>query len=271
VRAYELSPAYQVLYIIGGLNIKLGRWAHARRAYHQYLDLGGPELSPSRTAEVRGYLAELSRKTATLTLLLNVPGAEVHVDGTPFQSTELTGLIVEPGQHVVRVTKPGFKPLEQVLQAADGDNLHLVLPLAPLTAGEPELPAQSPFGTTPAPRLESAVNVGADERVSLWIPWTITGALAAGWITTAGLAIKARHDRNIIERPGTSAERIDDARRLHQTLAVVSDVLLVSTLASAGVSAYLTWWPRSGSPPSNGSGGVRDVTDGLGLGVSGEF
>jgi PEGA domain len=271
VRAYELSPAYQVLYNIGGLNVQLQRWANARRAYELYLKLGGPAVSPARTAEVRGYLDELSRKTATLTLTLNVPGAEVHVDGAPVESTAVTGLILEPGEHVVRVSKPGFKPLEQLLRATDGENVHLVLPLARMNADEPALPSQNPFAVTPLPRVETTPNDVADERVPLWIPWTITGALAVGWMTTAGLAIKARHDRNIIERPETSEARIDDARRLHETLAVVSDVLLVSTLASAGVSAYLTWWPKSDPGVSPGSAGARAATEHFAVGVFGQF
>jgi PEGA domain len=266
-RAYKLMPAYQVLYNIGGVNLKLGRLASARRAYAQYLELGGPALSPERTATVHRYLEELSQKTATLTLQLNVP-ALVHVDGVQFESTQVTGLILEPGDHVLRVTKPGFEPLEKVLRTTDGENLHLVLPLERLSA-EPGLPGQGPFGATPAPRVEVVMSDAADERVSLWIPWTITGALAAGWLTTAGLAIKARHDRNIIERPETSAERIDAARRLHETLAVVSDVLLVSTLASAGVSAYLTWWPRA--DPAQTPGGARGAANGLSVGVFGRF
>ena len=268
-RAYELSPAYQVLYNIGGVNVVLGRWANARRAYDQYLALGGGAIAPERRAEVQQLLEELSRKTATLTVLLNVP-AVVHVDGAVFESTEVTGLVLEPGEHVVRVTKPGFVPLERVVRATDGAHVHLVLPLARVT-DEPPLPAQSPFATVQPPRLELSANGAADERPSLWIPWTVTGALAAGWITTAGLAIKARHDRDIIERPETSPERIDDARRLHKTLAVVSDVLLVSTLASAGVSAYLTWWPRSDPTASPGSGGPSGTADGLDIGVSGRF
>jgi hypothetical protein len=270
-RAYALSPVYQVLYNIGGLNVRLDRFAQARRAYELYLKLGGPALSPERTREVRGHLDELSRKTATLTLTLNVPGADVHLDGTPVESTAVTGLILEPGEHVVRVSKPGFKPLEQVLRATNGENVHLVLPLARVSSDETTQPVQSPFDTMPAPRVEASVSDATDEHVSLWIPWTITGALAAGWITTAGLAIKARHDRNIIERPETSQERIDDARRLHETLAVVSDVLLVSTLASAGVSAYLTWWPRVDPAPPRGAAAARVAFDGFNIGVYGQF
>ena len=108
-----------------------------------------------------------------------------------------------------------------------------------------------------------------EKPLSLWVPWSITGALAAGWITTGALALKARHDRNIIERPGTSDERIDSARRLHLTLAIVSDVLLASTLGSAGWSAYLTWWSEE---PAQTAGAQQSLRGGgPALSISGRF
>jgi hypothetical protein len=270
-RAYELSPVYQVLYYIGAMNVQLQRWASARRSFELYLKLGGPHLTRARVEEVNVHLDELTRKTATLTLTLNVPGATVRVDGSPVHPTDVSGLVVDPGEHVVHVTKPGFEPLEQVLRATDGENVHLVLPLAPINAGDaPPRPHQLPAEQRPLPSTLPADTVA--EGTPLWVPWLVTGALASGWLTTAGLTIKARHDRDRIERPEISDERIDEARRLHMTLAVVSDILLVSTLASAGVSAYLTWWPEPDAPPTRGSGAPGgSVADGLSFGVSGRF
>jgi hypothetical protein len=182
----------------------------------------------------------LSERTATLSLTSNVPDTEVHVDGNKLESTTISGLIVDPGEHTVRVSKPGFRPVEQRVQASDGENVHLVVPLAPLGLESP-----NPALAVGSPRTQGAglpSDVAAEPGTGLWLPWTITGVLGAGWLTTALLAAQARHDRNTIEQPGTSVERIDRARRLHIALAVASDVLLVSTLASGGVSAYLSWW-----------------------------
>ncbi len=257
-RAYALSPLYPVLYFIGAMNVRLERWANARRAFELYLKLGGAELAPDRAEEVRVHLDELSRKTVTLTLTLNVPqaGARIHVDGSLVEPTQVSGLILDPGEHVVRVEKPGFKPLEQMLRATDGENVHLVLPLA--RSGEMVTAEGPPLVARPAPP------VAAEPSVPLWVPWAITGTLAAGWATTAALAIKARHDRDAIETPGTPEQEIEDAQQLHKTLAVVSDILLVSTLASAGVSAYLTWWPEPDAPASR-------AADGWAIGVAGRF
>lgn len=279
-RAYELLPEYAVLYNIGTVSLELEQWARARRAFELYLKLGASELTDERIKEVQEQLNETNRHTATLTLIVNVPGPDVLVNGSKVEPTTMSGLILESGEHVVRVSKDGFRPVERVVRASSGENVELVMPLTPLTppAGAyPALPAPGRAQGS-SPELARADATSADTRASLWVPWTITGALAAGWLTTAALAVKARHDRDLIEQPSTSAARIDSARRLHLTLAIVSDVLLVSTLASAGVSAYLTWWvepaadPGLGAfPPPAGDQRALSWPSGLVLNVSGGF
>jgi hypothetical protein len=245
-RAYAVLPAYQVLYYVGDANFRLGRWAKAREALERYLDLGASQLSPAQTDEVRQNLELLTQRTASVSLSSNVAGAEVHVDGARLEPTKLSGLILDGGEHQIRVVKPGFHPLEQTIRATGGQSLHLVVQLMP--RGEAPTVAIVVPSSMPAP-APSAILPSLDheeQRMPRWLPWAVTGTLAAAWGTTAALAVNAQHARGRIERPGVSSERIDDARRIHLTLAVVSDVLLASTLASAGVSAYLTWWDESG-------------------------
>jgi tetratricopeptide (TPR) repeat protein len=261
-RAYELSPNYTVLYNIGGASLQLGQWARARRAFELYLKLGAAELPPQRVSETRRTLDELKAKTATLTLSMNVPPGEVKIDSTTVEVLELSGLVLDPGEHVLHVSKPGFRPLERTVHVNDGERVQLVLQLFPVAS--PDLRRQ------PEP-LAPVVDHGIDAR---WLTWGITGALAVGWGTTAALAIKARHDRNIIERPGTPSEDIDAARRLHKTLAIVSDILLASTLASAGIAAYITWWSDDSSPPAAAHSATPSrfgTHDAWAIGVSGQF
>jgi len=268
--AYQLSPRYEVLYNIGAVHMQLEQWARARRAFELYLELGAAELTKQQVEEVRGHLEETNEHTATLTLTLNVPGAQVQVDGATVEPTTISGLILETGDHVVRVSKPGFQPLEQIVRASQGENVHLVLPLAPIVA-PPETPGAVParaLDREVAGVLDGAPAQRARDQMLRWVPWAVTGVLATGWLTTAALAIQARHDRDIIERPGTPAERIDSARRLHVTLAVVSDVLLASTLTSAGISAYLSWWSEPPDPKApRSSASPRSLS----LSVSGHF
>lgn len=264
-RAYDLVPDYKVLYSIGAANVRLERWAAARQAFATYIELGGSALPRARQDEVRNYLEILQDRTATLSLLLNVPDAEVLIDGKRVAPTQISGIVVEPGTHVVRVTKPGFRTLEDEFHATQGESLRMVLPLTrvgTLGPAGPIAPGVLTVSSAPPPPPAEP------EPTPLWVPWTLTGVLAAGWITTAALAIQARHDRDTIEQPGTPEHRIDAARRLHISLAVASDVLLAATLVSGGISAYLTWWP---SERAQAGAGPRSPIGGMGVGFSRQF
>ena len=277
-RAYELSPNYDVLYNIGSVNLELQRLAPARRAFEQYLKLGGGSRSAELAATVRNTVERLKRRTATLSLALNVSPSEVSINSVPLETLDYSGVVLEAGEHLLRVHKPGFVPLEKTVTLASGDRLQLIVQLLPLTAAnvrsqnQPDAPLAAP---TPSVTLDKPTQALPPEPPKLWIPWTITGGLAAAWATTAALAIKARHDRDVIEQPSTPSDRLDDARRLHVALAIVSDVLLVSTLAAAGVSAYLTWWPPVAAPEASAGvvpGAVaRDAPGVWNVGVAGTF
>ena len=82
----------------------------------------------------------------------------------------------------------------------------------------------------------AGVILGPDEAAELH---RRTEGWAAG-LHIAALAIKARHDRDAIEHPGTPADKIDSARNVHKALAIASDVLLASTLA---------WLAKRGEEP----------------------
>jgi PEGA domain-containing protein len=255
-RAFQLLPNYDVLYNIGSVNLELARLAPARRAFEQYLKLGGPSISSEQAAAVRHTIEELKQRTATLSLALNVAPSEVSIDSMPLETLDFSGVVLDAGEHVIRVQKPGFVPLEKSVSLARGDRLQLIVQLLPLEAAA--VRSQPEGAPIPVPLLaeQSPFRALPPEPQRLWIPWTITGVLAAGWATTAALAIQAQGDREVIEQRNASDERIRDARRVHVALAVVSDVLLVSTLAAAGVSSYLTWWPSVSLPDAQASSGA---------------
>ena len=267
-RAHELVPNQGVLYNIGAINYELERWAEARSVFERYVKIGGEPDVPERLREVQYKLAELEKKTGTLTLNTNVAPDVVMIDRVPVRVREFTGLIVEPGERMLHISKPGYLDADRVVNVGVGQNLMIVIELFP--NAPPQVREQTAVSS--APLAPAVVDRGVDAR---WLCWGITGALAIGWATTAALAIKARHDRNEIERPGTPAEDIDDAQRLHKALAMTSDVLLASTLVAGGFAAYFTWWSDDGASPASSPVGSRQrahpSADGWIVGVSGRF
>jgi eukaryotic-like serine/threonine-protein kinase len=130
-RAYSVLPAYEVLYYVADANYQLQRWAKAREALERYRDLGATDLTPEQVEEVRKILAWLMERTASLSLSSNVAGAEVSIDGVRLESTKLSGLVLDKGDHVILVKKAGFQPLEQTISVTEGQTLHLVVQLIP--------------------------------------------------------------------------------------------------------------------------------------------
>ncbi len=236
------------------MHVKLGEWASAHGAFSTYLRLDDGSLSPERLAQVDKYLRALEKRIATLNLALNVPGARVSIDGVELQPTEVSGVVVDAGLHTLRVSKPGFRPLERKLNAPAGQILHVILPLAPTETLEAVTPPPPPADSQQPDPLPG------------WVPWAITGACAAAWGTLAVLAVRADRARDEIEQPSSSTRRIERARNLHLGLALASDVMLLSTLVSAGVSAKLTWWK---GPEASPAGGGRVQT--MSLSLSGRF
>src|SRR6202142_3534751 len=82
-RAYQLAPNYRALYNIALVDMQLGRYADAARTLEQYVHDGGSAIAPSRRAEVNKPLGELKFRTAIIEISLNVPRAEVMLDGKP--------------------------------------------------------------------------------------------------------------------------------------------------------------------------------------------
>src|SRR5205814_1517107 len=67
-RAYELTPVYKILFNVGQTNLQLNNYADALSAFETYLAAGGAEIPAKRRAAVEKDIAELQRKTASITV-----------------------------------------------------------------------------------------------------------------------------------------------------------------------------------------------------------
>jgi hypothetical protein len=53
------------------------------------------------------------------------PWGQLYVDGTLIGNTPKANIELSPGEHVVRITRPGFIPFERSLTVQSGDTLRL--------------------------------------------------------------------------------------------------------------------------------------------------
>ncbi len=100
-----------------------------------------------------------------------------------------------------------------------------------------------------------------------WLWWGIAGGLAAGTAVAGVITLGAQGDLNDKKDNPASKKELDDAASRTRTMAIVTDVLLVGTLATAGIATYLTFGPQKETPPSEVSVGIGPAS----VRVSGSF
>lgn len=132
------------------------------------------DVKKGKTVEVE---ADLIASDGILRVLTtNVEGASVQVNKEVLGKTPFDGL-VPAGQHMLRVSKEGYRDTVRKLDVMAGEPIDLVLELEKLA---PVAVAQ-----TETPRV---VDEGPEFYETWWF-WTITGAVVAGAAVGVGVAL----------------------------------------------------------------------------------
>jgi hypothetical protein len=123
VRAFERSYAERPVSIVQfnlGLAYRgLGRATSAIAAFERYLQTAGADTNPQELANVRAETARLRATLATLRVRVNPPDAIVRLDGQQAQLSP-DGTPVDPGPHVLDVTRDGSRPEHRELLLSEG-------------------------------------------------------------------------------------------------------------------------------------------------------
>jgi Tetratricopeptide repeat/PEGA domain len=233
-RAYQLAPNYRALYNIALVNMQLGRYADATRTFEQYLHDGGDAVPADRRAQVGNTLNELRVRTATVDISVNVPNAEVALDGRPLEASRLHGpTLIDAGEHTLRATAPGYQAAFKTVTLAGADKATVRLQLVPVP-----------------PVHEAPQEKG---RTLFWPGFVATGVLAAGAIVSGAVMLDARSRLNALQNtalpmtPPPSASEIAAAQKKRSDLAstvnstaLAADILSGLAVVAGGVSIYLS-------------------------------
>jgi tetratricopeptide (TPR) repeat protein len=245
-RAYDLAPSYKILYNIGLVQLQLNDFSGALRSFRRYLDDGGKKIDQKRRGEVEKEIKKLEGRVASLELKSNVDGAEILVDDLEVGETPLDApLLVNAGKRKITLSKSGYVPTTRVVVVAGGDSKTLELELRPGQGSAPTpletKPSKADTATKRAPG--KPVAAGPTRKVP-WLAWGITGGLAVGTTVAGVLTLGAQKDLDDKKNQPSSKQALDDAAGKTRTFAIVTDVLLVGTVAVGGYATYLTFFKK---------------------------
>ena len=228
-RAYQLAPNFRALYNIALVDMQLGRYADAARTLEQYIHDGGNAIAPARRAEVNKTLGDLKFRTATIEIAVNVPRAEVMLDGKPIDPARLRGpTVIDAGEHTLRATAPGYSASDRTVTLAGGDRAAVRLELVAFALALPRAP----------------VETAQHPRSIFWPGFVATGALAAGAIVSGAVTLSLdAHLNDLKNTVGSSdAERQTAANNVNSA-ALAADVLTGLAVVAGGISIYITLSP----------------------------
>lgn len=179
-RAHEISPSARTWRGLGITAYEARQYVRAVAALEAALADPHKALTDSQREEVTSVLARAREFTATFHIERAPQDAVLTVDGESVLLEDQT-LLLDPGEHVLRVTAPGHAPEELRLRAEAGEQQTLRLSLRPDDAPKP--------GAVEPPSAPA-------RRRRLRATWVLGGlTVGAGAATLGvGLATRAKHD-----------------------------------------------------------------------------
>jgi hypothetical protein len=306
-QAYALKPHPSVLRNLGQAELKTGHYLDAARHLSTFIRDTTFGTTAEREAAKKA-LAEAETKVGKLLLEVDVPGAEIAVDGEISGRSPLGAdpIYVEPGQRVVRVQKDGYDLYEQS-QAFEPDRvIRLKVSLRPSGPAPTEAASVSRSTgllepvTAPPPTVLSTPSTtgsttyrdrpergGLEARTVVLISGAGLTVLAAGF--GVGLALQGAsldddadsQRKQIADTLGSSAcsnggsgiracAKLDDTlEKRNRANSFSQGAFIASGVLGAATLATFFLWPKSSSVMPYAS--VGPTGDGSMLGVVGHY
>jgi len=229
-KAYELVPAYQVLFNIARTCYQLRDYVCALKNYDRYLAEGGNEVDAARKDEVEKEIGLVNRRLGTLTIT-TTKGASITVDGVAIGEAPLPApLKVNEGRRLVRATMAGRDPAEKTLDVSGGDTINIDLPLREAgSAGPTQPPPTEAKSGTP------------------WWLFGVAGVFAVGAGVTGALALSASSEAEDIRTKGGSVSDYDSAESRMRALGITADILGLVAIGTGVAAVVITLTQPSSS------------------------
>ncbi|WP_437956116.1 hypothetical protein WME76_32290 [Sorangium sp. So ce119] len=253
-RSLEIKPAPLTHYSLGVAQKELGRFADALASFRAFLAEPSTPATAPYVGPARDAVAALEGRVGRATIAVRpgkVDGLTLVVDGKPRRGGPGRVVEVDPGDHEVVASAPGYRAAAARFTVGAGGSVEVPIALTPRTAAAVQ--ASAAGGGLPP------VADPSDASPSRTLPIVVMGV---GGAFIAGGAVLGISGLNQASAARTSADADASAARAK---GIVGDVLGGVGLATVGVGLYLLLNQPAPSAPRTGS--VRPWLGASGAGI----
>jgi hypothetical protein len=181
--AYRLVPSPKIFYNFGLAYRGLGRKADALESFERFLAEAPDAAKDARQIAAREK-EQLAGQITLLEVKVDIPGAEVFVDGRSYGTSRTSPIYLDPGPHQLMVEKAGEGPAyTERINATAGQRITVMARLVRGPSAEPSPQPREPTPREPRPTVEPRPDEGTPvpapaEAGPRWQPvvaWTAAG------------------------------------------------------------------------------------------------
>src|SRR5688572_2213139 len=150
--AYRLVPSPKIHYNFGLAYRGLGRKADALEAFERFL-AEAPDAAKEARQNATRERGQLTAQITVLEVKVDLPGAEVFVDGRSYGTSRSAPIYLDPGPHQLVVEKAGEGPAyTERINATAGQRITVMARLSRGPTAEPSPPPRERAPHEPIPR-----------------------------------------------------------------------------------------------------------------------
>jgi tetratricopeptide (TPR) repeat protein len=260
-RSNQLAPNYKILYNLAQVQAERHQYVAAVKLLTEYLQTGGNDIQPERRQLVTADLEKLRQRIASLSVEVNVDGAEVFVNDISVGRSPLPDpVLVNVGTCRVRAEKSGHPSQMKTITVAGADRPRVKLELV---AG-PVVAQQAPRPTT---------TITTSDMTPFWISLGATVVLGGATAVFGALTLSANQELDqALDHFPAQEDAVESARQDVKTMAALTDGFAAATIVGAGFAVYFLIAPPEDTEVVPATGVHARISPlPTGLAVSGTF